>query len=175
MNIKTRPFLIGSGISIVLLILINLVSMGLTRMSLDTSLNDPTNVDASLLMLTSAASLISCLCGIASVAVGATVYARLHNQEEPIDSQDGIVGGAAVGAVAYTIAGILGLILNVLFVLPNSLDSAGIPADIGGDLAPVMLASGIAGGLIGLCFSIGIGAAIGAATGALASSFLNRN
>jgi hypothetical protein len=174
MNIKVKPFVVGSLMSIVFLLVINVVSLLVTRSTMFATLDFDAAPDPNVFLASSLVSVFSCLCGIASVSVGAGVYAYLHNQESPIDVQDGLVGGGAVGATAYLVSGIVGALLNFL-LLPDIFDAAGLSGELGVEVGAMMAVSGIVGAVIGLCFSLVLGGGIGAGAGALTASLLNRN
>ena len=174
MNIKMKPFLIGSSISIFLLLMINVVSTLVTQANSQNILDSMQDPNSNILMITSLITLMSCLCGIGSIFLGAGAYAYLHNKESAIDIQDGAVGGGAVGALSYMVASIIGMIISFAFVLPNTLASAGMPADMPAEVGTAMAVGGVIGGIMGLCISVFLGGGVGAVSGAATAALLNR-
>lgn len=169
MNIKTRPFGIAVAAGAAVLAVISLVSALLSRPDLANF--DPNSADPMDLLRGSAVSLISCLLILLVVPATGALYAYLHSQEAPISGGEGAIGGAAVGALAYFLASIVGTIIS-FFVVSDMFASVGQELGEGGQ--SVMVMGGIIGAAFGLCFAVFIGAALGAVGGAIGGAMWNR-
>lgn len=183
MNIKSRPLLIAAGIALAVQIALAVISTASSMLIPGLMLNnvDPTTAPSPSIMsgVMALSSVLCCVSAIIDVGAGA-FYAYLHNKQEPIVLQDGLVGGAVTGALARVISSVISVLINVLMTpilmrqLTSQMGDAAMPPDALGAMMGVSIVGGLLGGGINVCITLITGSMLGALGGGVVASLSER-
>ena len=150
-------------------LLIQIIYSVISTLSLYNSLNS-TNLDQTPAGLGSLL-LGCCIYLFTGLGIG-ILYVYLHNREEDA-SQVAVKGGAAAGALSYTVGGIISGIISAIALAPvmNELIATTLAspefAGAGEDFVSQATSAGLVGGIIGLLCGVIIAAVLGTILGAI--------
>lgn len=189
MNIKSRPLLIAAGISFGVQLIFTLIStvpllfIQFNPQTLERlfGLADTPAPSGAILGGLLSLGLLACLCPFVLDGIAGGVYAFLHNRIEAIDLQDGILGGAASGALGRILATAVGTAISVL-MMPLAMSqfsaefaSPGMPtAGLPPGAMAIMAASSVISGIFGIIIGAVSGAVMGSIGGGITAAVLER-
>ena len=182
MNIKTRPLFIAAGISFGVQLIFTLLStlpmlfLQLNPAMLEKFLGFGDGMpepNGALIGGFMGLGVLACLCPFVLDGIAGAVYAVLHNRIEAIELQDGILGGAASGALGRITATVVstGISLLMMPLMMNQMMSEfGSPAAGGlppGGFPAEVMATMVVGSFVSAIFGIIVGAISGAVMGSI--------
>lgn len=179
MNINTRSLLIAGGVSAALqMVLALLLQAGQFALLGSPMAGSPAAV-AGLAQYSLITAALACLCGGLSDLAAGALYAGTHPREG-FELGDGLLGGAAAGALARVVSGAgglgIGLLLMPLLYPRIAALSGGALSGPARDSAVLFsLAGGTLGGILGIIISAIFGAGLAALSGGLLTAFRTRS